>query len=83
VLQGPALTFDHVTYLQGRSDALFIKDDVSELLWTQVVPNWNNSNETRGLLFDYGLQVPHRFRHGELNFTMRSAVRVPPSRRFC
>ncbi|ELR25225.1 uncharacterized protein ACA1_289780 [Acanthamoeba castellanii str. Neff] len=64
-----SLKLGHVTYLQGESNTLFTNDNATGLFWTQVVPNWQGSSSTRGLLFDYSLEPPHHFRHGVLDAT--------------
>lgn len=63
------LRFGHITYLEGESDTLFTNDNSTQLLWTQVVPNWQNTGATQGVLFDYSLQAPRFFRRGELDFS--------------
>jgi hypothetical protein len=70
VSQGPRLTFDHVTYLQGASDTLFLNGNIMELFWTQVVENQTKAaGDAQGLLYGYGLNAPHRFRQGSLDFS--------------
>jgi hypothetical protein len=69
-----SLKLGHVTYLQGESNTLFTNDNTTGLFWTQVVPNWNGSSTTRGLLFDYSLEPPHHFRHGVLDASASPGV---------
>lgn len=77
--QGPDLRFGHVTYLEGESDTLFTNDNSTQLMWTQVVPNWQNTGTTQGVLFDYSLQAPRFFRRGELDFSGSPNVTTPTS----
>jgi hypothetical protein len=51
------MRFGHVTYLEGQSNTLFTNDNSTQLLWTQVVPDWQNTGSKRGVLFDYSLQA--------------------------
>lgn len=69
-----SLKLGHVTYLQGESNTLFTNDNATGLFWTQVVPNWQGSSSTRGLLFDYSLEPPHHFRHGVLDASASPGV---------
>jgi hypothetical protein len=78
--QGVEMRFGHVTYLEGQSNTLFTNDNSTQLLWTQVVPDWQNTGSKRGVLFDYSLQAPRFFRNGNLDFGSSPYVR---SARWC
>jgi hypothetical protein len=69
VAQGPRITFDHVTYLQGTSNTLFLNSNIMELFWTQIEDSRDVAGHEQGFLYGYGLEAPHRFRQGSLDFS--------------